>query len=144
MAFEMEMQNRSVLNLAAVEAHVPQRSRLVFCKGQTKHNHNHKFCKHAWRLLAHDLGGTPVRVFHSRYTIAIVYRQNVFHVSQGIALYPSKAALSWGVSQDYVGSMLLVLQLKLPSRSYRALGVSQLYCRRSWFKTTRRAQQIGE
>ena len=43
-----------------------------------------------------------------------------------------------GVSQDYVGIILLVSQLKLRSRSYRAIGVWQLYCRKSRFKTTLR------
>ena len=31
--------------------------------------------------------------------------------------------------------MLLVSQLKLPSRPIALEGVSQLYCRKSWFKT---------
>ena len=34
---------------------------------------------------------------------------------------PPKAPLSWGIA-DYVGIMLLVSQLELPSRSYRAIG----------------------
>ena len=56
--------------------------------------------------------------------IALYYHYSllpyVFHVSQGIALYPPQAP-QVGVSQNYVGSMLLVSQLKLPSRSYRAI-----------------------
>ena len=44
-----------------------------------------------------------------------------FHVSQGIPPYLPPAP-QVGVSQDYVRRMLLVSQLKLPSRSYRALG----------------------
>ena len=63
------------------------------------------------------LSGTPVRVFQSRYTIAIVYRL-MFFMYRRVSRY---TPLSW-VSQDYVRSMLLVSQLKLPSRSYRAIG----------------------
>ena len=77
--------------------------------------------------------GTPVRVFQSGYTIAIVYRLYVFHVSQGIALYQPQGP-QFGVSQDHVRSMLLVSQLKPPSRFYRAIGVSQLYCRKCGLK----------
>ena len=46
----------------------------------------------------------------------------VCHLSQSTAILPPplKAPLSWGVSQNYVGSMLLVSQLELPSRSYCA------------------------
>ena len=64
----------------------------------------------------------PVRVFQSRYTIAVAYCPMFLPVSQGLMPYPSSPPLSWGLSQDYVGSMLLVLQLKLLSRCYRAVG----------------------
>ena len=58
--------------------------------------------------------------FQSRYTIAIVYRL-MFFMCRRVLRYTPRAS-KVGVSQDYARSMLLVSQLKLPSRSYRTIG----------------------
>ena len=89
-----------------------------------------------------NLSGTPVRVCQSCYTIAIVYRL-MFFMYRRVWRYTPQGPPKLGVSQDYAGSMLLVSQLRLPSRSYRAIGVSQLYCRKSRFKTPLRFQLSG-
>ena len=72
-------------------------------------------------LEALRLSGTPVRIFQSRYTIAIVYRL-MFSMYRELSRYTPPRPPSAGVSQDHVGIMLLVSQLKLRSRSYRAIG----------------------
>ena len=64
---------------------------------------------------------------------AIVYRL-MFLMYRRVSRHTTPRAPLVGVLQD-VRSMLLVSQLKLPSRSYRAIGVSQLYCRKSQFET---------
>ena len=68
------------------------------------------------------LSGTLVRVFQSRGAVAISYIALCFSCIAGYRAIPPKTTPRLGVSQDNVGSMPLASQLKLPSRSYHAIG----------------------
>ena len=77
------------------------------------------------------LSGTPVRVFLALYNR---YYRPMFFMYRKVSRYAPPRR--WvGASQDYVGSTLLVSQLKLPSRSLGVPQLSQLYFRKSRFKT---------
>ena len=86
-------------------------------------------------ILVKTLSGTPVRVFQSRYTIAIVYRLMFFLYHKVSRYTPPRPHLSWGIAR-----LCWKHATSIPAQAavspIAPEGVSKLYCRKSRFKTT--------